>query len=86
MYFSYIKPILEYGDVVWDNNVQLLINKIENVQLEAARIVTGGTKLTSIKKLYEETGWKKLSGRREHHKLFLFYKIVNIKTPEYLYN
>ena len=48
MYFSYIRPILEYGDVVWDNNIQLLINKIENVQLETARIIIGGTKLNSI--------------------------------------
>jgi hypothetical protein len=48
-----------------------LINKIENVQSEAARIVTGGTKLTSIQKLYEETGWEKLLERREEHKLIL---------------
>ena len=56
MYFSFIRPILEYGDVVWDTQTHYLINKIENVQSEAARIVTGGTKLTSIQKLYEETG------------------------------
>jgi hypothetical protein len=48
MYFSFIRPILEYGDVVWDTQTHYLINKIENVQNEAARIVTGGTKLTSI--------------------------------------
>ena len=28
-------------DVVWDNKTQILINKLENVQVEAARIVTG---------------------------------------------
>jgi hypothetical protein len=43
------------------------MNKIENVQSEAARIVTGGTKLTSIQKLCEETGWEKLLERRENH-------------------
>jgi hypothetical protein len=55
MYFSFIRPILEYGDVDWDTQTHYLINKIENVQSEAARIFTGGTKLTSIQKLYEET-------------------------------
>ena len=45
MYFSYIRPILEYGDVIWDNQTQYLINKVENVQIEAMRIVTGGNKL-----------------------------------------
>jgi hypothetical protein len=46
--------------------------------LEAARIVKGGTKLGSIQKLYEETGWGKLLERREKHKFILLYKIVNI--------
>jgi hypothetical protein len=32
MYFSSIRPILEYGDVVWDTQTHYLINKIENVQ------------------------------------------------------
>jgi tRNA A37 N6-isopentenylltransferase MiaA len=63
-----------------------LINKIENVQSEAARIVTGGTKLTSIQKLYEKTGWEKLLERREKHQLILLYKIVNNQTPGYLRN
>ena len=39
-------------------------DKLENMQLEAARIVTGGTKLASIiklMKLYNETGWELLS-------------------------
>jgi 2-oxoglutarate dehydrogenase complex dehydrogenase (E1) component-like enzyme len=71
MYFSFIRPILEYGHVVWDTQTHYLINKIENVQSETARIVTGGTKLTSIQKLYEETGWEKLLERREKHKLIL---------------
>ena len=46
IYMSFILPILEYADVIWDS--QNLINKLENVQLDAARIVTGGTKLTGL--------------------------------------
>ena len=61
-----------------------LINTIDNVQSEAARIVTSGTKLTSIQRLYEETGWGKLLERREKHKLILLYKIVNNKAHGYL--
>jgi hypothetical protein len=86
MYFSFIRPILEYGDVVWDMQIHYLINKIENVQSEAARIVKGGTKLTSIQKLYEETGWEKLLERMEKHQLILLYKIVNNQAPGYLRN
>ena len=60
MYFFFIRPTLEYGDLVWDTQTHSWINKIENIQSKAARIVTGGTKLTSIQRLYEETGWGKL--------------------------
>jgi hypothetical protein len=81
MYFSFIRPILEYGDVIWDSNIQYLADKIE-----AMRIVTGGTKLTSIKKLYDETGWEKLTDRRTNHKLVLFHKMVNREVPAYLSN
>jgi hypothetical protein len=48
--------MLEYADVVWDNKTLFLINKLENVQIEAARIVTGATRLVSINSLYKETG------------------------------
>jgi hypothetical protein len=51
-----------------------LNKKIENVQLEASRIVTGGTRLVSLNNLYMETGWEKLKDRREKHKLVQFYK------------
>jgi hypothetical protein len=60
MYLSFIRPILEYGDVVWDTQIHYLINIIENVQSEAARIVTGGTQLTSIQKLCEKRDGKNL--------------------------
>ena len=86
MYFSFIRPTLEYGDLVWDTQTHSWINKIENIQSKAARIVTGGTKLTSIQKLCEETGWEKLLERREKHKLILLYKIVNNQAPGYLRN
>jgi hypothetical protein len=52
---SFIRPILEYADVIWDSQNQSLINKLENVQLDAVRIVTGGNKLTRLNRLYEET-------------------------------
>ena len=49
MYFSFIRPILEYADIIWDNNVAIINHKIESVQIEASRIVTGGTDLPHFK-------------------------------------
>ena len=56
LYLSFIRPLLEYGDVVWDSHNMYLINILEKVQIEAMRIISGGTKLTPLRKLYKETG------------------------------
>ena len=83
--FCYLKIyILEYADVVWDNCTLYEVNTLEKIQLEAARIVTGTTKLVSLEMLYKETGWETLEVRRSKHKLCLFYKMSNNISPEYL--
>ena len=56
IYFSFIRPVLEYGDVVWNNCAQYEANELEKIQYEAARIVFGTTKLVSINALLEEIG------------------------------
>ena len=86
IYFSYIRPLFEYGSVVWDGCSETNEQALEKVQLAAARVVTGALKSTPIEKIYEETGWETLAKRREHQKLVLLYKIFNRLTPDYLYN
>ena len=75
IYFSFIRPLLEYGDVIWNNCAQYEANELEKIQYEAARIVSGATKLVSINVPLKETGWESLSTRRRNHKLVLFYKV-----------
>ena len=58
MYFSFIRPILEYGDIIFDNCPSYCSDKLENINTEAARIVTGATKLVSLSALYTEKNWK----------------------------
>ena len=84
IYLTYIRPILEYGDVVWGGCTQCDADLLEGVQLAAARAVTGATCRTSHAILYNDTGWETLSRRREKHRLILLYKIINGHTPEYL--
>ena len=47
IYFAFVRPIMEYADVVWDN---LLSTKLMNWRnsIGSGRIVTGTTKLVSI--------------------------------------
>ena len=86
MYFSFIRPVIEYADIIWDNCPNIYKEKLEKINIEAARIVTGGTKLTSLRLLYQETGWPTLEKRREEHKLIQYFKMVKGLTPEYLTN
>ena len=42
---AFIRPVLEYVAVVWCNLTKYEEDELEKIQLEAARIVTGTTKL-----------------------------------------
>ena len=85
IYTSFIRPLLEYGNVVWDNCAQTDEKLLEDLQLTAARIVSGAMRTTPNEKLYEETGWETLAKRRERSKLIIMYKIVHGLTPNYLH-
>ena len=84
IYTSFIRPVLEYADVVWDNCTQYEINALEKIQIEAARIAPGATKLVSLDILYWETGWESLEKRRHQHKLCLFFQMNTSVSPNYL--
>ena len=84
IYTSFIRPILEYSDIVWDNITQYEVIALQKIQNEAARIVMGATKLVSIHILNREIGWESLQNRRSKHKLCMFYKMKNNLTPTYL--
>ena len=41
VYFALIIPVVEYLDVVWDNCTERDSKMLEDVQVEACRIITG---------------------------------------------
>ena len=56
LYLTFIRPLLEYAGEVWDNCTLADSERLEKIQLEAARIVTGLTSYASILSIYKETG------------------------------
>ena len=84
IYFSFIRPLLEYADVVGNNCTQYESNELDKIQNEPARIVTGAAKLASMDSLHTETGWETLGSRRKTRKLTMFYKMKNGLCPDYL--
>ena len=81
IYISFIRPILEYVDVVWCILTKYQEDELAKIQIEAARIVTGATKLVFHDNLYRETCWETLNSRGKQHKLTLYYKMINFLTP-----
>ena len=59
---------------------------MEKLQIQSARIVTGTNTYASKFLLYHETGWDKLSERRQKHRLILLYKLLNGLAPMHLDN
>ena len=86
MYLVFIRPMFEYASEVWDNCGVGYSNKLESLQLEAARIVTGLPVFTKIETVYQEVGWEPLYDRRKRRKLQMFYNIQSNNAPDYLRN
>ena len=83
---TYIRPLVEYASEVWDECNQIDTNRLEQAQLNAARIVTGLPVFASLNSFYHETRWETLFKRRTINKLSIMYKIINNETPGYLSN
>ena len=74
MYKSFTNPQFDYADIVWDDCSGTLSNMLENLHLEAIRIILGAVRGTSHEKLYKESGFCTLKERRKRHKLLCFTK------------
>ena len=87
IYKLFIRPHLDYGDVVYDQpSNDAFSNKLETVQYNAALAITGAIKGTSREKLYQELGLEYLQQRRCMRRLCLFSKVVSTKLPAYIYD
>ena len=79
LYKSLIRPLVEYGDAIWDNCTEGEASLLEGIQHECARVVTGAIKGTSARALMNELAWESLSTRR--HQLFYMFKIFRCISP-----
>ena len=75
---------MEYGDVLFAGTYESDLCKLDRLQVDAMRIVTGATEKSNINLLYEDLGWSHLDARRQHHCLALMYKVVHGLAPTYL--
>ena len=85
-YKLYVRPHLDYGDVIFHDQLADMMKSIESVQYKAALIVTGCWPGTNRLRLYDEVGWESLSDRRIYRRFALFFKIKNNDVPRYLFD
>ena len=55
IYTAFIRPPIEYGDIIWDNCSQYQKDELDKIQNEAARITTGATRLISLQTIDAST-------------------------------
>jgi hypothetical protein len=80
----YVRPICKYACEVWEHCGVGNYNKLDHLQVEVARIVTGLPIFASSILIYKELGWESLKERRKRRKLQMFYNIQNNNAPMYL--
>ena len=80
-YKTLVRPVLEYGGMVWDPYRLGQVEEMERVQRQAARRVTGRMKRwrwdatkksrehVSVSKIIQQLGWESLSQRRKKARL-----------------
>ena len=95
MYKALVRPHLDYCDIIYHKRSQqnqpplgvslnVIMEKAEKIQYQAALAVTGAWHGSNRSKLYEELGWETLSDRRMCRRVLQIHKIMNNKTPSYL--
>ena len=84
IYISFIRPLIEYANVIIDNCSEKADQMMEKIQRQAALAITRAYKHTKHTDLLKHTGLTSLKQRRHNSKLTLIYKIRNNLTPKYL--
>ena len=68
IYKSYVRPIIEYGDVVWHSGLsQQQAYDLERIQKRACRTILGFNNYTSYLKALDTCGLNSLHERRDKH-------------------
>ena len=85
LFNTLVRPIIEYGSVVYDNLTLGDAHKLEMLLRRGALVCTGAISRIETTTLLRDLGWITLKQRRLISKLNLFYKIINGHVPDYLY-
>jgi hypothetical protein len=84
LYLTMVRPIIEYGGVLFDGSPMNHTAPLDKIQREAGLVCTGAYKHTKNITLMKELGWNSLNTRRSMQKSCIMFKIQNNLAPTYL--
>ena len=83
-YIALVRSVLEYGSVVWDPYLTRDIDKLERIQRNGARFITGDYKSRhegAVTNMLNDLDLPTLQDRRTNAKLVFLYKVVEGLVP-----
>ena len=85
-YLTFVRPVLEYGCVLYDSASKEDLDILTEIEKEALRVITGARKRCNLDTLYDDFKWPNLEKRRENQKIVTLGKIIIKQFPSYLLN
>ena len=87
IYKTFIRSQLDFAGVIYVQTYNSSFHeKLGSLQYNACLVITGAIRGKSSEKLYQELGLESLKSRRWFRKLCHFYKVLNEKSPSYLFD
>ena len=87
IYKSFVRPHLNYGDILYyQPNDRSMNSTLESVKVSDVLAITGAIKRTSWSKPYNSLGRESLKSRRLFRRLFSFQKTTSTDLAFYLFN
>ena len=83
-YLNFVRPVIEYGSLVYSNLTVKDILKLENVQRRAAIFCLSAHWRTPSSSLLTELGWDTLERRRQFSSYMYIFKIIRELLPTYI--
>ena len=83
-YISLVRSVLDYGSIIWDPYLSCDIEKLERVQRQAARFITGdyhSREEGSVTGMLDMLELETLQRRRNMCRLFFLFKVVERLVP-----
>ena len=86
MYTSFVLSSILYACTVWGGTYESDISKLEKIQMDGMRLITGATAKSNREALYRDTNFIPMKSRVKNSMLVVMYKILKGLCPTYLSN